>query len=231
VFYGHKFFLSTHSYWFEAAFTGEFQEKESQEIILHDDDADALEAMLYYLYCDKTKWTGRLDTNTYLLFCLNLYQVADKYDCPIVQEAAHLDFRTGFKKYWDNAAQCEVVDGFREIVNNLYEGPQSLLKYSLQIISNHRESQLTGSTGKLRPLILKTARDVAEFGRDILLHIMEQTGKQGSEKVVTVKLEFMYIVKCPKCEFVWMRPRSQVNGCCWTCGKMRLDWNEYEIEE
>ena len=230
MFYGHKFFLSTRSYWFEAAFTGKFQEKESKEITLHDDDADALEAMLYYLYHDKRKWTGRLDTDIYLLFCLNLYQVADKYDCPNVQEAAHFDFCNGFKKYWDNAAHCEVVDGFPEIVSKLYEGPQSLLKYSLQAILNHEESQLTGSLGKLRPLILKTARDVAEFGRDILLHIMEQTGEQGSEKNdVAVTLEFTYTAQCPNCDGKWMRLCGQNVGYCWSCGAHHERWNEYKV--
>jgi hypothetical protein len=237
VFYGHKFLLSTRSYWFDAAFTGEFQENQAKEITLHDDNANALEAMLHYLYHEKMKWTGSLDTKTYLLFCLDLYQVADKYGCPNVQGAAHSDFCSGFKKYWDKAAYHEAADGFREIVGKLYDGPQttfegrkSLLKVSLQTILTHRESQLNGPLGKLRPLILMTASEVAEFGQDILLHIMEQTGEQGIEKKgVTVELEFTHMVHCPDCDEVWMRPRCETDGHCWKCGAHFDLWDELEI--
>lgn len=229
MFYGHKFLLSTRSYWFEAAFTGEFQESESREITLHNDDADALEAMLHYLYHEKRKWIRRLDTDTYLLFCLDLYEVADKYDCPNVQEAAHLDFCNGFKKYWNNAAFCEVAYGFREIVNKLYEGPQSLLKFSLQTILSHKESQLNGPLGKLRPLILRTARELAEFGRDILLHIMDQTGGQEPGKEgVAVELNFTHMVECPDCYGTWMKPSGRIEGHCWECGEYFDSWDDNE---
>ncbi|KAI4659426.1 uncharacterized protein J4E78_005854 [Alternaria triticimaculans] len=86
TFEAHKVVLSAMSYWFKAAFTGQFAESSAREITLKEDDPDALLLMLNFAYDQKIPSLDDVDnvvrTARSIRDCLGLYRVADKYDFP-----------------------------------------------------------------------------------------------------------------------------------------------------
>jgi hypothetical protein len=233
TFRGHKVVLSSQSHWFQAAFIGNIQvctltlkpdhsnvdqESELKDVLLKGDDPDAVHYMLCFAYDQPSVWIWRhLSKDPH--FWLNAYEVADKYSFPALEKHA-IDMLSW---HWESflggivnvtPIQCE---GYRDVVNRIYaiananrEHPmvQMLLTHlfkgdDLNLISNH---------GEILSVISKTAEDNAEYGRDVLVHLMGSIGwgnaTQGIEIALTKK------VKYKNCEKTWMRSYDLRNEEC-----------------
>ncbi|KAK3714301.1 hypothetical protein LTR37_007887 [Vermiconidia calcicola] len=78
----HKLILCNVSEYFKAMLAGKFAESERKTIELHDDDPDAVEAMLRYIYSfEYADNAGKPALGT-AAFHLNVYVVAKKYQMP-----------------------------------------------------------------------------------------------------------------------------------------------------
>ncbi|KAL1646597.1 hypothetical protein SLS58_003183 [Diplodia intermedia] len=88
-FKAHKVILAAKSGWFRGAFESAFKEGSADEIELHDDDPEALEIALRFLYGYRIRVpadeqaTFEVNVAWYLI----LYEVSNKYDIPSLADA------------------------------------------------------------------------------------------------------------------------------------------------
>ncbi|KAK3699715.1 hypothetical protein LTR37_016320 [Vermiconidia calcicola] len=85
----HKLILCNVSEYFKGMLAGKFAESERKTIELHDDDPDAVEAMLRYIYSfEYADTTGERASWTAVALHLNVYAVAKKYQMPTLSTKA-----------------------------------------------------------------------------------------------------------------------------------------------
>lgn len=77
------------------------QEASQSHIELHDDDANAVEGVLCYLYgLNAMTPCSSLDLASRLVYVIALYAVADKYDVPALKREILASFRQVAEKEW-----------------------------------------------------------------------------------------------------------------------------------
>ncbi|EAT89672.2 hypothetical protein SNOG_02941 [Parastagonospora nodorum SN15] len=116
VFYGHKLQLSAKAQWFEKAFTHGFAETSADKVTLHEDDPAAVEGMLKHIYGKQLidlDCTGIED----VFFAIELYRIADKYDCPSLETEAPDLLGRLVAKFFDQLHIQEEMSG----INDLYK--------------------------------------------------------------------------------------------------------------
>ncbi|KAF2113926.1 hypothetical protein BDV96DRAFT_647422 [Lophiotrema nucula] len=242
-FYGHRLLLSSKSYWFKVAFTGRFLESGEKEITLKGDDPAIIEALFHHVYHSDVRFPkdekGHLDN---VLFCLDLYSVADKYDFPDTQKTAALAFSVRVYDYLTNLADTEELqnnaDAFKSIVAKTYavdagtasgKGPHW---YLLNRITGLSDTALFGERGILSPLVVEAATSHADFARDMFLDIMERC--KTSDARPLAQLIIVDDVRCPDCGDVWKKVRDvedRDGGHCRFCGGFVDDWYGFLIDE
>ncbi|KAH0270730.1 hypothetical protein KCU91_g7877, partial [Aureobasidium melanogenum] len=117
----HKAILAQKSAYFMTTFTGQFPVATSEEVDLgDDDDPEAIHAMLRYIYDMPYahQITGSSTLEEDLIFCLNVFIVADKYDVAGLRRKVVPDFRLHLQRTWSSEA-------FVVCVKNLY-GPDAI---------------------------------------------------------------------------------------------------------
>ncbi|KAH0003523.1 hypothetical protein KCU78_g13861, partial [Aureobasidium melanogenum] len=102
--YAHKAILAQKSAYFMTAFTSLLPVATSEEVDLgDDDDPEAVHAMMRYIYDlpyaqQVTDTPGSSEES--LIFCLNVYIVADKYDVIGLRQKIVPDFRVFLQRTW-----------------------------------------------------------------------------------------------------------------------------------
>lgn len=105
----HKRLLCHHSAFFDAAFNGEFQEGVSGQLSLLEEDADAFDLFVHWLYRGSLPHYDDLCTS---LDWFSLYTMGDKWFMPRLQDRVCVEMR----KYWC----CHQFPG-RLFLQNLYK--------------------------------------------------------------------------------------------------------------
>ncbi|KAG9186017.1 hypothetical protein G6011_02573 [Alternaria panax] len=219
-FEAHRLLLSAKSHWFEAAFTGGFSENNNKEITLAGDDPDALKIMLDFAYTQEIHPPeGSLHGEIFTIdYFLELYRVGDKYQFPafIVRIVSWL---RGCMHAWLNKSGgpfgedriarfrfCSLVREIYELVGSEYRPSHPLVQVLLGLADDQGSTGILNNTGGNQPLIVLASEKTAEFGRDILLHLMKKTGPlepDDNGEVVTAGLCIRAKVICSFCGQIW----------------------------
>jgi hypothetical protein len=203
------------------------------------DDPDALKIMLGFAYDQQIHiWERPLNgTTVNIKRLLELYRVGDKYQFPafLVPVASWLD--SCVYKWLDSSAGPFDKDSiesseFRGFVRDIYELVGSehrpshpLVQVLLELATDRGSASVLNNTGGCQPLIVTASQEVAEFGRDIFLHLMDKTGSSEADdkgKVVSTELCIGVELRCQPCDKFWwdvtMDDEQEPETVCPFCG-------------
>jgi hypothetical protein len=217
--------------------------KGAKEIVLKDDDPEALEFMLQFAY-DENETPTKDDPIESIYFLIKVYEVADKYQYPQLQEETAWRLRCGLSAHLteiDITAE-NIHEVFCNIVERIYSLARAcgikheLIKALLRAVLNNPRVTPMANHGRMQEVVTKTAEQVPEFGRDMFLTMMKEI--QTSESGELREIDSTVKAKCPRCESTWMLPQRHLkggkqdedgHGFCWKCGAEVEDWRNYEF--
>jgi hypothetical protein len=186
-----------------------------------------------------------------VLFYIELYRVADKYDVPGLCEALLGHFRvqlllgTRDPIYSDKGEQTDPskCEAFCDLINNVYTLPNAGKNHPLvrDILSAMDQSsssllRILRSHGKVPVLVVEASRRNAEFGRDVLLHLLGKSDitvddKAGEEPMQELALVFQ--VRCPDCDRILRLEESSLSddgtAYCVACGEHMGYWDDCRV--
>ncbi|KAH4943234.1 hypothetical protein HBI79_015570 [Parastagonospora nodorum] len=242
-FEAHKLILSSKSHWFEAAFTGGFQETSATQVRLYDDEPTAVTAMLNFAYHGAIELPGPCLPVTNILFCIDLCCVADKYDMPALRRQTEFCFCNEMNNWLDGkiilkqaeAKEPASPESFCNIISKLYELPQTTVQHRLVAavfvqVNQTGAIKVFSNDGLVSPLLEQACEKVPEFGRDLCLYILRKSGTTTLSvgKRVINEIEVTTQVKCQACGGIWRRGNSltvhSAGGHCPHCGRHAKDW-------
>jgi len=198
---------------------------------LRDDDPAAISAMLDSVYRSGRINFPELDASaTHVIFCIELYRVADKYDVPNLFMQIRSSFYHRVAEWLDaetpdngnKAKEAVSPESFSEVISKLYGLPNikighPLVDVLLDQLEIREATKICQNGGVVSPLLEQACEKVPEFGRDLCLHLLRM-GSMG-------EIGLMTQVKCPECEGVWRRSDSDTPfGYCHLCGLHAEDW-------
>ncbi|KAM5349253.1 hypothetical protein ACJ41O_005760 [Fusarium nematophilum] len=99
VFQVHRIILSIHSKYFAKIFTGPWKESSERVITIEDFNADAVEAMLQFMYWFDYDYECEASP---MSFHAKVYQIADKYDIPALKEHVRGLFGEAIASDWQS---------------------------------------------------------------------------------------------------------------------------------
>ncbi|TID23405.1 Leptomycin B resistance protein pmd1 [Venturia nashicola] len=159
VFKVHKNIISSQSKFFYNACTKDFKEKKEANIDLSEQDPDAVEALLEYLYkSDYTRLTK--DNVNALVLHVHVYQLADMYDIAELKEVAAGLFKEAAEKDWELPAFPLAV---QEIYINPEDGAKTLRKLVVNQANENLEALLKDDDGEFAQVMTT----FGEFGKDL----------------------------------------------------------------
>lgn len=177
-------------------------------------------------------------------FCIALYRVADKYDFSSASLDVQLEFQYQLRRWLcgprEDAASREAVatpDKFHGIVSEVYELPNASPKHPmvnalLCLRDFDRRFKLLGNNGEKPMFLIEAAAAVPEFGRDVLLRALDETGRSkpdGNGMHTVTELVLASQVCCPHCRRIWSRSHVQPAGAaCAGCGEWVADWTLHD---
>ena len=153
--------------------------------------------------------------------------MADKYDAPKLRGLAARHLKNLLKATFDlvpNMLPAQVIQivGLRGILDRVYEVTgqwdlnDPLRKAVLDVIFEHDASKPVGvaKPGVLAAEVVKAARDMLEFGRDMFLRMTEVPAAEGPDAYLDVVEE----VTCTHCNRKWAKVSSCTGARCAMCG-------------
>lgn len=101
-----------------------------------------------------------------------------------------------------------------------------LRKSVLDIIMVHSTTRSTGQPGVMTAEVMRCAREIDGFGRDIYVRTIGETAKLDS----VAYLEVVEEVQCPHCQGRWMKPVAGVWNFvrCIRCG-LPTTWDTHTV--
>ncbi|KAH6370936.1 hypothetical protein HBI34_106750 [Parastagonospora nodorum] len=247
TFEAHKVILCAHSHWFKAAFTGGFKESEAKTIRLIGDNPASVNAMLTWVYKQQSLLSTTEEFSIpNMIYCVELFRVADKYDLPTLCSNIQISFRVQLHIWLcrthveseDPALEEKNVEMFCDLVERVYTLPNTKPSHPLVMLlldsTTHTPAlKIFQNDGEAPSMLIKAAEDVSEFGRDIFLYLMEKTksevNTETGAKSVT-ELGMLSQVRCPECGAI-LRLDSESfysGGYCFSCSHYVEDWSECE---
>jgi hypothetical protein len=227
-----------------------FQESSAKEITLYDDLPLPVFVMLHscyrppnLIYPTLPPWTDAENaaasgTNKIVLYHIDVYAVADKYDVPRLRTVAAAHVIKCLVVYFDLAEKQpkhpkliptlnlpELVEKVYKITG-AWDEKEPLRKAMLDLIVKHPASKSTGPPGALVSEVLKCARLIESFGRDMYIRTMQDVAKL--DKVTW--LSTVEQVQCPACNGKWMKPTSWGLARCFGCGVIRQWTDEHVVK-
>jgi len=180
-----------------------------------------------------------------MMYCVELFRVADKDDLPMLYRIIPRIFHTQLAS-WLSRAHAESkdpdideknVEMFCDLVERVYTLPNTKpshpLVTSLLEMTDHAPLRILRNDGKKSSMLIKAAKDVAEFGRDVFLVLMDKMKSEVNTKTRAksiTELDLVSQVRCPKCKII-LRLASEWfddEGFCLGCGHYVVDWSECE---
>ena len=178
-----------------------------------------------------------------MLFAIELYRVADKYDCPSLETKAPDLFERLVEKFvrsLDTQHGASGLDDLYNIASAVYDFEDSrggaakspILKSFTSCIFGNKDTTPFNGSQKLLKLTEDLAAKIPEFGRDMFLELLQVRNKvaklEGSMPVLT----FAYKQTCPNCASTWsldVFSGTDGNGHCLCCGTFRPDWKHHRM--
>jgi hypothetical protein len=181
------------------------------------DDPDALKTMLSFAY-DKDfqpqkDWLDGTTININRL--LEIYRVGDKYQFPafLVWAASQLescmndwlngdDHKTCLKDCVRCSEFCGFVRDIYDLVGPEHQPGHPLVEILMELATDRPDTKVLKHIGHNLPLIVMASQEVAEFGRDIFLHLIYKTGFSDANNdgnIVTTELCIGVALICRHC--------------------------------
>ena len=137
-----------------------------------------------------------------IMFHIRVYGVADKYDVPQLRHrASNLVLRRIRDLFGviDDSNITIIREGFQDIIRKIYQLTAASSNGELRsvissITMEHRNSQVVGKPGALTSVVVELSKEIAEFGQDLFLAIVEITGRGGWALNWTTQHQ------CPSCQ-------------------------------
>lgn len=178
---------------------------------------------------------------TNILFCIELYRVADKYDMPNLRRQTEVYFCNEMSNWLNGdmilehaeAKEPASPESFCNIISKLYELTQTgtvenrLVAAVFVKINYPSAIKVFSNDGLISPLLEQACMKVPEFGRDLCLYILKKSGIStlSDGKRVINEIEVTTQVKCQACGGIWRRGDSMTpGGYCPRCGRHTKDW-------
>jgi hypothetical protein len=126
---------------------------------------------------------------------------------------------------------CGFVRDIYELVGSEYRPSHPLVQILLEIATERGSASVLKNTGGNQTLIVTASQKVAEFGRDIFLHLMGKTGSLEVEdedevEVITYELCIGVKLECSSCPIPYhVSPRS-LQAMCPDCEQALGYWRE-----
>ncbi|KAH5582121.1 hypothetical protein HBI24_120550 [Parastagonospora nodorum] len=228
-------------------------ESDASELTLHDDDELATTIMLKSCYCPPTNaydmlppWTAAEKltkrpgfSNSCLLFHVEVYVVADKYLMEQLRQRAAVHMGIFLKRYLEaifakrtSPAPTIAAVNIHECLTKIYAATVAgdentpLRKAVLDVLMSHRTTRSTGEPGCMTAEVMRCAREIEGFGRDMYVRTMGEAAKLGS----VAYLEVVEEVLCPSCQHRWMKPTgiAWILVRCISCG-VPSHWSSHTV--
>jgi hypothetical protein len=206
--------LSAKSGWFAAAFTSGFtvssalqvkvadsycckHESSAREIILKEDDPDALKTILDFGYTEEigpSKDTSLQGTASNIHYLLKLYRTGDKYDFPEFQDRVVMCSKSSIYAWFNRSGTplandagaheelCGLIRDVYDLVGSEHQPSHPSVDMLLDFVDNAGPTNILHNTGGNQSLIVTASREIAEFGRDIFLQSMRMTGSSDADE-------------------------------------------------
>lgn len=92
---------------------------------------------------------------------------------------------------------------------------------------------ISQSDGKVPSLVVEASKEIAEFGRDVLLRLLENVGVEVDDegKRTVQELDIVFQVECPHCERILRLEENCLSdddpgGYCLVCGEHIENWRD-----
>lgn len=188
------------------------RESTKDEIELHDDDPAVLEGMFAFIYgVEIAPGDTPLDA---VKFYLQLFWIADKYDCKSLVAAAPSMIDNQLPQLLTDLSSAspehaaKVLD---EVISDVYdtvESTESIKKTVLQRLFSHPDTSPLELAPKLSAAVHKAAANFAEVGRDMFFVMLDLKGEKKGREYWTKVPGWCKVVevKCAHCNHKWVRP-------------------------
>ncbi|THW61736.1 hypothetical protein D6D20_04807 [Aureobasidium pullulans] len=122
--YAHRIILRMWSPFFERALTSKFAVAQSQTFSLGDDDSpEAIWAMFRHMYNFEYTFGKELNGENALDYHIDVYEIADKYDCPSLRQKAVQGFSNCMRTFLTESEIGETVPIIRRICGSAASHP------------------------------------------------------------------------------------------------------------
>ncbi|EAT89667.1 hypothetical protein SNOG_02936 [Parastagonospora nodorum SN15] len=159
-------------------------------------------------------------SNSCLLFHVEVYVVADKYLMEQLRQRAAVHMGIFLKRYLEaifakrtSPAPTIAAVNIHECLTKIYAATVAgdentpLRKAVTDVLMSHRTTRSTGEPGCMTAKVMRCAREIEGFGRDMYVRTMGEAAKLGS----VAYLEVVEVL-CPSCQYRWMKP----TGIAWS---------------
>ncbi|OOF96480.1 hypothetical protein ASPCADRAFT_4523 [Aspergillus carbonarius ITEM 5010] len=212
----HRLVVCGQSEYFSRMFKRDWVETTESLVRFEDDDPEAIQAMIQFMYgIDYDSSNSGDGRPCPLLFAVKMYQVADKYAVPRLQQRAKKSFQTIAKTCWQ-------MDDFSTAIAEAYRCTTKTdrsLRDPLVEISREHIDELRN-----KDEFQKVLEETTGFAAD-LVQSMAQS------KATTVSLSAKKY-RCPSCSSIWdpeVHDRQPKESCPY-CGWMRTIRTPFIIE-
>ncbi|KAH5035261.1 hypothetical protein HBI74_061890 [Parastagonospora nodorum] len=178
-------------------------------------------------------------SNSCLLFHVEVYVVADKYLMEQLRQRAAVHMGIFLKRYLEaifakrtSPAPTIAAVNIHECLTKIYAATVAgdentpLRKAVLDVLMSHRTTRSTGEPGCMTAEVMRCAREIEGFGRDMYVRTMGEAAKLGS----VAYLEVVEEVLCPSCQHRWMKPTgiAWILVRCISCG-VPSHWSSHTV--
>ncbi|KAE9984039.1 hypothetical protein BLS_003190 [Venturia inaequalis] len=172
VFKVHRSVICTQSEVFDKMCTKNWKEKNESNIDLTDQDTDAVEALLAYLYT--SEYTAKEKENALVLH-VHVYQLAHMYLIGELCKVAAKSFDEAAEKDWN-------LPSFLLAVQETYTNPEAEEKTLRKLVAEHVVDNLSELLKDDEGEFAKTMVAFGEFGKDVSRALIEESGPSCRSK-------------------------------------------------
>lgn len=201
-------------------------------------------AMLNFIYTGVIPIPADEDYYRKAMFCIDLYCVVDKYDCPSFDQVVAMDFVRYFDLWTgrqepnggdgnliNQVTSCELITQICRLSHAI--STCLLVKSLLMIIERKANMIPLGEPEQYRSRVLEVTTVIAEFGRDLPLQTMRKSGERIRHAGTRSETQLLVgnKVSCPHFQKLWLRIHRHLvsrdeSEFCSECGKYVEDWSK-----
>ncbi|QDS73368.1 hypothetical protein FKW77_007158 [Venturia effusa] len=202
----HKVVVCAQSDWFKNACKTTFQEGQSGLITLPDEEYNAIQGLLQHMYEFRYNGPGAEDASA-LAYHLDLYTVADKYQCAGLRQLAIERFSAAAHHNWNSP---ELVEAIKTIYKTPAVVNHKLRESALDVVLNHLKKLVSSADRRNYPrtsenddtftALLETE---GEFSKDVIQAMLTHDDDSERRKWPSLINYGMAEIKCLDCNTTW----------------------------